>query len=219
MDDTLIGLQTLIEIPPERIERFNRDRRGDALSRYRFLTSSLKSKWLFFSVNQHKFPGVEVTGTLKRFYPYGDILTHVIGYVSWINDRDMQRLVREEKTRLHPSHSWHWSSVLNAITKTCCTEHWLSRSWSKQPRTRNSALKFVPSVPGKDIVLNLDIKLRTYAAGTRRARCRSRSKDNGVLAMVSSPSYDPNAFILVFHLRVTMLYCRIKTDLWLTEQL
>ncbi|MCZ8485111.1 hypothetical protein O9993_01675 [Vibrio lentus] len=82
MDDTLIGLQTLIEIPPERIERFNRDRRGDALSRYRFLTSSLKSKWLFFSVNQHKFPGVEVTGTLKRFYPYGDILTHVIGYVS-----------------------------------------------------------------------------------------------------------------------------------------
>ena len=28
MDDTLIRLQTLIEIPPERIERFNRDRRN-----------------------------------------------------------------------------------------------------------------------------------------------------------------------------------------------
>ncbi|MBE4517203.1 penicillin-binding protein 2, partial [Vibrio parahaemolyticus] len=42
-------------------------------------------------------PGVEISATLKRYYPYGEVLTHVIGYVSRINDRDMQRLIREEK--------------------------------------------------------------------------------------------------------------------------
>ncbi|MFS1425595.1 penicillin-binding protein 2, partial [Shewanella sp. 10N.286.48.B5] len=97
MDDTLIRLQALIEIPPERIERFNRDRRNSRRFKSVPILNQLTEEQVAVSVNQHKFPGVEVTGTLKRFYPYGDVLTHVIGYVSRINDRDMQRLVREEK--------------------------------------------------------------------------------------------------------------------------
>ncbi|MFA0289754.1 penicillin-binding protein 2, partial [Vibrio sp. 10N.222.45.F7] len=98
MEDTLVRLQALIDIPPERIERFNRDRRNSRrFKSVPILNQLTEEQVAVFSVNQHKFPGVEVTGTLKRFYPYGDVLTHVIGYVSRINDRDMQRLVREEK--------------------------------------------------------------------------------------------------------------------------
>ncbi|MFA0349714.1 penicillin-binding protein 2, partial [Vibrio sp. 10N.222.55.C6] len=88
MDDTLARLQALIEIPPERIERFNRDRRNSRRFKSVPILNQLSEEQVaVFSVNQHKFPGVEVTGTLKRFYPYGDVLTHVIGYVSRINDR------------------------------------------------------------------------------------------------------------------------------------
>ncbi|MGR5488837.1 penicillin-binding transpeptidase domain-containing protein, partial [Vibrio alfacsensis] len=60
-------------------------------------------------------------------------------------------------------------------------------------------LKFVPPIPGKDIVLNLDIKLQLKVhkllAGRRGSAIVLDPNDNGVLAMVSSPSYDPNAFV------------------------
>ncbi|MDW2150952.1 penicillin-binding transpeptidase domain-containing protein, partial [Vibrio sp. 378] len=60
-------------------------------------------------------------------------------------------------------------------------------------------LKYVPPVPGKDIVLNLDINLQLYVHqlldGRRGSAIVLDPRDNGVLAMVSSPSYDPNAFV------------------------
>ncbi len=50
-----------------------------------------------FAVNQYRFPGVEVKGYKRRYYPYGAALTHVIGYVSKINDKDVERLDKDGK--------------------------------------------------------------------------------------------------------------------------
>ncbi|MDN3700064.1 penicillin-binding protein 2 [Vibrio artabrorum] len=201
MEGTLRRLQALIEIPPERIERFNRER----LNSRRFksvpiLNQLTEEQVAVFSANQHKFPGVEVTGTLKRFYPYGDVLTHVIGYVSRINDRDMQRLAREEKDA-----NYQATRDIGKLGIERYYEDILHGTAGYQEVEVNSrgrvirTLKFVPSVPGKDIVLNLDIKLQLYVHKLLDNRRGSAivldPKDNGVLAMVSSPSYDPNAFV------------------------
>lgn len=201
MDDTLVRLQELIEIPPERIERFNRDRRNSRrFKSVPILNQLTEEQVAVFSVNQHKFPGVEVTGTLKRFYPYGDVLTHVIGYVSRINDRDMQRLAREEKDA-----NYQATRDIGKLGIERYYEDMLHGTAGYQEVEVNSrgrvirTLKFVPSVPGKDIVLNLDIKLQLYVHklldGRRGSAIVLDPKDNGVLAMVSSPSYDPNAFV------------------------
>lgn len=201
MDDTLVRLQTLIEIPPERIERFNRDRRNSRrFKSVPILNQLTEEQVAVFSVNQHKFPGVEVTGTLKRFYPYGDVLTHVIGYVSRINDRDIQRLVREEKDANYKA-----TRDIGKLGIERYYEDMLHGTAGYQEVEVNSrgrvirTLKFVPSVPGKDIVLNLDINLQLYVHklldGRRGSAVVLDPKDNGVLAMVSSPSYDPNAFV------------------------
>ena len=48
-----------------------------------------------FSVHQYQFPGLSIDTSLKRFYPNGEVLTHVLGYVAHINDSDLKRL--EEK--------------------------------------------------------------------------------------------------------------------------
>ncbi|MEZ9051713.1 penicillin-binding protein 2 [Vibrio sp. 10N.261.55.F4] len=201
MDDTLVRLQELIEIPPERIELFDRDRRNSRrFKSVPILNQLTEEQVAIFSVNQHKFPGVEVTGTLKRFYPYADVLTHVIGYVSRINDRDMQRLVREEKDA-----NYQATRDIGKLGIERYYEDMLHGTAGYQEVEVNSrgrvirTLKFVPSVPGKDIVLNLDIKLQLYVHklldGRRGSAIVLDPKDNGVLAMVSSPSYDPNAFV------------------------
>ncbi len=81
---------------------------------------------------------------------------------------------------------------------------------------------YSPSVPGKDIVLNLDIKLQTYvlqtARRTQRLSNRSRSKRQWCISDGIKPKLPVlNTFVHgISSLKVTTLYCRIKIDLWLT---
>src|SRR5690606_3608124 len=39
---------------------------------------------------RYRFPGVEVQARLFREYPLGEEAAHVIGYIGWINERDVQ---------------------------------------------------------------------------------------------------------------------------------
>lgn len=48
-----------------------------------------------FAINQYRYPGLEIKGYQRRYYPYGSALTHVIGYVAKINDKDVERLDKE----------------------------------------------------------------------------------------------------------------------------
>ncbi|HDY7775790.1 penicillin-binding protein 2 [Vibrio vulnificus] len=201
MDATIAQLQTLFEITPEQIERFHRERKRTRRFKSVPILSQLTEKQVaVFSVNQYRFPGVEVSGTLKRYYPYGEILTHVIGYVSRINDRDMQRLSDEGKEA-----NYQATRDIGKLGIEKFYEDMLHGTAGYQEVEVNSrgrvirTLKFVPPVPGKDIVLNIDIKLQTYVHqlldGRRGSAIVLDPKDNGILAMVSSPSYDPNAFV------------------------
>lgn len=74
-------------------------------------------------------------------------------------------------------------------------------------------LKYVPPIPGQDLKLNIDIALQLYvqellterskdpATGEEVVKHKRGSvvvldpKDDSILAMVSSPSYDPNLFV------------------------
>ncbi|EIO4560375.1 penicillin-binding protein 2 [Vibrio parahaemolyticus] len=201
IDATIQELQTILEITPEQIERFHRERKRSRRFKSVPLLTQLNEKQVaVFSVNQYRFPGVEISATLKRYYPYGEVLTHVIGYVSRINDRDMQRLIREEKDA-----NYQATRDIGKLGIEKYYEDLLHGTAGYQEVEVNSrgrvirTLKYVPPVPGKDIVLNLDINLQLYVHqlldGRRGSAIVLDPRDNGVLAMVSSPSYDPNAFV------------------------
>ncbi|MFW0951567.1 penicillin-binding protein 2 [Vibrio parahaemolyticus] len=201
IDTTIQELQTILEITPEQIERFHRERKRTRRFKSVPLLTQLNEKQVaVFSVNQYRFPGVEISATLKRYYPYGEVLTHVIGYVSRINDRDMQRLIREEKDA-----NYQATRDIGKLGIEKYYEDLLHGTAGYQEVEVNSrgrvirTLKYVPPVPGKDIVLNLDINLQLYVHqlldGRRGSAIVLDPRDNGVLAMVSSPSYDPNAFV------------------------
>ncbi|WP_274883640.1 penicillin-binding protein 2 [Vibrio harveyi] len=201
IDGTIKELQTILEITPEQIERFQRERkRTRRFKSVPLLTQLDENQVAVFSVNQYRFRGVEISATLKRYYPFSEVLTHVIGYVSRINDRDMQRLVREEKDA-----NYQATRDIGKLGIEKYYEDLLHGTAGYQEVEVNSrgrvirTLKYVPPVPGKDIVLNLDINLQLYVHqlldGRRGSAVVLDPRDNGVLAMVSSPSYDPNAFV------------------------
>ncbi|MBT0109247.1 penicillin-binding protein 2 [Vibrio alginolyticus] len=201
IDATIQELQTILEITPDQIERFHHERKRTRRFKSVPLLTQLNEKQVaVFSVNQYRFPGVEISATLKRYYPFSEVLTHVIGYVSRINDRDMQRLIREEKDA-----NYQATRDIGKLGIEKYYEDLLHGTAGYQEVEVNSrgrvirTLKYVPPVPGKDIILNLDINLQLYVHqlldGRRGSAVVIDPRDNGVLAMVSSPSYDPNSFV------------------------
>lgn len=201
MDDTITRLQQYLIISPEKIATFEKERRQTRrFNSVPLLTQLTPEEVAIFSVNQHKFPGVSVSASLKRYYPYGEVLTHVIGYVSRINDRDMERLEREER-----SANYQATRDIGKLGIERFYEDVLHGTAGYQEVEVNSrgriirTLKYVPPVAGKDIVLSLDIDLQLYVHklldGRRGSIVVLDPKDNGVLTMASSPSYDPNPFV------------------------
>ncbi|MCW0470991.1 hypothetical protein OH492_27825 [Vibrio chagasii] len=61
-----------------------------------------------FSVHQYLFPGLSIDTSLKRFYPNGEVLTHVLGYVAHINDNDLRKLEEQGKRSELSSDDYHW---------------------------------------------------------------------------------------------------------------
>ncbi|WP_394130470.1 penicillin-binding protein 2 [Shewanella maritima] len=153
-----------------------------------------------FSVNQHDYPGIYVEAGLKRSYPHLGLMTHVLGYVGRINNRDKQNLEQ--------SGEWKNYAATNDIGKQGVERYYeyllhgkpghLEEEVNNRGRVIRT-LKVTPPTPGQDIHLTLDLKLQQKAmdllAGRRGSVVAIDPRDGGVLAMVSSPSYDPNAFV------------------------
>ncbi|GIU47418.1 MULTISPECIES: penicillin-binding protein 2 [Shewanella] len=153
-----------------------------------------------FSVNQHQFPGFRVEAGLKRHYPYEGLMTHVLGYVGKINARD--------RTSLEKSGQWKNYAATNDIGKQGIEKFYESLLLGKPGHLEEEVnnrgrvirtLKATPPTPGQDIYLTLDLKLQQKAMelldGRRGSVVAIDPQDGGVLAMVSSPTYDPNLFV------------------------
>ena len=98
LDQTFADLKQIMGITDEDIANFQKERRRTRRFKSVPILEHLNEKQVaLFSVNQHRLPGVEVKAHLKRYYPYGDALTHVLGYVAKINDRDLKKLDKAGK--------------------------------------------------------------------------------------------------------------------------
>ncbi len=153
-----------------------------------------------FAANRYRFPGVEIKARLFRQYPFGDLASHVIGYIGRINDKDQERL--EElgvaanyrgtdfvgKTGVEGSYQ-------NELHGTTGIEQVEIDAGGRGIRT----LSRTPAQSGNDITLALDIKLQEIAenafAGRRGALVAIEPGTGGVLAFVSRPGFDPNLFV------------------------
>ncbi|MBL4830970.1 MAG: penicillin-binding protein 2 [Aliivibrio sp.] len=201
IDETIVQLRKYLTITDQNIANFNRERKySRRFKSVPLLTQINEQQVAIFSVNQHEFPGVEIKAYLKRYYPYSASLTHVLGYVSKINDRDIARLEREDKYG-----NYQATYDIGKLGIERFYEDELHGTTGYQEVEVNSrgrvirTLKYVPPIPGKDLTLSLDITLQLFVEKQMNKRRGAAvildPKDNGVLVMVSSPSYDPNLFV------------------------
>lgn len=200
-DEPLKGLQQLLGIDDDTISDFKESLKGvRRFNRVTLLEEMTEKQVAEFSVNQYRYPGFSVEGRLKRYYPYGDAMTHVLGYVARINDKDLQDLA--DKDQLSNYAATHEIGKLGVERYYESLLHGQVGYMEVEVNNRGRVirtLRFEPPVPGKDLYLNIDLGLQLKAqellAGHRGSIVAMDPHTGGILAMASAPSYDPNLFV------------------------
>jgi penicillin-binding protein 2 len=198
---TINELTTLLDIDEEDVSDFYQDLKGNRRFKPVDLINRLKPiEVALFSAKQHKYPGVSVEARLARYYPFGSAITHVLGYVAKINKKDLQKL---SEAGFEANYAATYDIGKKGIEKY--HEEMLHGVVGFQEVEVNNMgriiriLDFNPPVPGQDIVLNIDMKLQLEAekafSGRRGSVVAIDPQNGGVLALYSSPSYDPNLFV------------------------
>ncbi|CFQ41112.1 penicillin-binding protein 2 [Yersinia frederiksenii] len=198
---TLNALRPIVDLTDEDIANFEKERKRSR----RFTSIAVKTpltevQVARFAVNQFRFPGIEVKGYQRRFYPYGSALTHVIGYVSKINDKDVERLDKDGILANYAA--THDIGKLGIERYYESVLHGKTGYEEVEVNNRGRVIRQLHEQPpqaGKDIYLTLDLHLQTYIeqllSGSRAAVVVTDPRTGGILALVSNPSYDPNLFV------------------------
>lgn len=197
INDSLARLSKLIPISDNDKKHFQRlvkqKRRFQSIPlRYRLTEEEVAR----FAVNRHLFEGVSIQARLIRYYPYGKASAHTIGYVGRIDSRELQRI-----------------DTANYSATTHIGKLGIERSYEddlhgqvgyqqEEVNAQDRTLRIInktPPVAGKNLTLNIDIKLQSFAnkaLGDYRGSIVAINPTNGeVLIFVSKPGYDPNLFV------------------------
>ena len=201
LEETIDELAKVVEIQPRDRRRFKRlleeTKNFESLPLRTRLSDEEVAR---FAVNRYRFPGVEIKARLFRQYPFGEMASHVIGYIGRINDRDVDRIEQWGETANYKGSDYigkigleqHYERELHGTTGV---EEVEVDAGGRAVRT----LSRTPPTSGNNLKLSLDIKLQQAAEaafGDRRGALVALDPATGeVLAFVSKPGFDPNLFV------------------------
>lgn len=201
LEATLDELATVIEITPADRQRFKKlmkeSKRFKSLPiRNRLTDVEIAS----FAANRYRFPGIEIKARVLRQYPEKEIVSHVVGYISRINDKDLEQLeFNGELNNYRGSHHIGKIGIEQSYEKQL---HGISGFEEVETDAIGRSIRVLsrtPPVPGHNLILSLDLGLQEAAEkafGDHRGALVALDPNNGeVLAFVSKPGYDTNLFI------------------------
>jgi penicillin-binding protein 2 len=201
VDETIDQISELIEITPKDRARYKRlaveTRNPESLPIRTRLTDEEVAK---FAANRFRYEGVEIKARLFRQYPFGDVGSHVIGYMGRINQADQAALEQEGVDANYRGTDYIGKSGVEATY-----ERELHGSTGFEQVEIDAAgrgirtLSHTPAVSGHNVALTLDMRLQRVAEsafGSRRGALVAIEPGTGaVLALVSKPGFDLNLFV------------------------
>ncbi|AUL72289.1 penicillin-binding protein 2 [Pseudoalteromonas sp. 13-15] len=201
LEKSLEQVSQLITITEQEKQDFLKDIKNTRRFKSQVLKARLdEADVATFSVNQHKFPGFSIEARLARYYPFGDTLTHALGYVAKLNRKELNKLEQEgQATNYRATHDIGKLGIEKYYEQLLHGQVGSQRVEVNNRGRVIRTLSMLPPQPGSDLVLTLDIGLQQIAQHAlkdmRGAVVVMDAKDGGILALYSNPSYDPNLFV------------------------
>ena len=142
-----------------------------------------------------ELPGVSIDQGVTRNYPFGETAAHVVGYVAAVSEQELDGDPLLELPDFRIGKSGVEKSQDAELRGVAGTSQVEVNAFGRVVRE----LARVPGKPGEDVVTSLDMTMQEFV--TRRCSaeqsvsCVLLDAANGdVLALVSSPSFDPTPF-------------------------
>ncbi len=153
-----------------------------------------------FAAQRFRFPGVEIKARLFRNYPYGELASHVIGYIGRINQAEKAKIEDDDDQGNYRGTEYIGKlGVEQSFEKQLHGITGVERVETSAGGRAMRKLSSTPSTPGNVVMLAIDIKLQKLVEdmfGDRRGALVALDPKNGeVLAFVSKPTFDSNLFV------------------------
>ncbi len=201
LDDTIEALGRLVEITPRDKRRFKKLR--DESKNFESLpirTRLSDEEVARFAAQRFRFPGVDIKARLFRSYPYGELASHVVGYIGRINQAEKARIEENDEEG-----NYRGTDYIGKLGVEQSFEQQLhGHTGVEQVETSAGGravrkLASSSATPGDTVMLSIDIKLQKLVEdlfGERRGALVALDPNTGeVLAFVSKPTFDPNLFV------------------------
>jgi len=212
---TIASIAALIDLSDGQVERVMEDVRRARLRRAAFLPVIVAHELSYedfarMNVHAAELPGVQVEMALTRSYPRGRDFAHVLGYVARASQDDLDRLTEGktadeaqtiERMFRHPDMRTGRQGMERFA------EEWLRGKPGFKKLVTNAAGRVIDQIPderlapeaGKDLYITIDMDLQRVAIerfeGESGAAVVIEIESGDVLAMVSTPAFDPNDFV------------------------
>jgi penicillin-binding protein 2 len=168
-------------------------------------------------LRESHYPGLEVRETLRRIYPYGPVAAHVLGYVGLVRREEYDRMfeapdLRDAVGETGVERLKRRGELMRELVGRLGVERSLDEAlrgrFGLATIERNVEtgarwmVELAPPRPGEDVRLSLDIELQKEverileeSPHPRQSAIVVDARSGGILAMVSKPGFDPNAFV------------------------
>ena len=196
MDATIFEMKYFDLINDDDVEQFYKTEKRYKKFHNIPIKHNISEQSVAIFLTKARLPGVEIEPYFQRIYPNGASSAHLIGYVSAMSQDDKDRYDKDNY------------AGTNFVGKTGIEKHYenlLHGISGKKQIERNVLGRVVDSKiltsakSGQDLYLSIDLDLQLKAeelmAGKRGALVVIDVTDGSLLALVSTPTFDPNWFV------------------------
>ena len=201
LEETIAALEKVIDIQLRDKRRFKRLREEsknfESLPIRTRLTDEEVAR---FAAQRFRFPGVDIKARLFRSYPYGELGSHVVGYIGRINQAEKETIESGDDEG-----NYRGTDYIGKLGVEQSFEQQLHGTTGVEQVETSAGGRAVrklatnPATPGDTVMLSIDIKLQKLVEdmfGDRRGALVALDPKTGdVLAFVSKPTFDPNLFV------------------------
>jgi len=140
--------------------------------------------------------GIMISSATVRYYPLGRSAAHLVGYTQNINAEELETLA---------AYGYHMNSVIGRAGLESIFEEQLRARDGREifivdsQGNRRTTLAVQPAENGQNLHLTIDAEMQAYLYNVfttdKSASVATNPITGEVLALVSTPSYDPNDFV------------------------
>ena len=201
LDETIARLEKIVDIQLRDKRRFKRLREESKNFESLPIRTRLSDEEVArFTAQRFRFPGVDIKARLFRSYPYGDLGSHVVGYIGRINPAEKESIEESDD-----GGNYRGTDYIGKLGVEQSFEQQLHGTTGVEQVETSAGGRAVrklatnPATPGDTVMLSLDIRLQKLVEdlfGERRGALVALDPKTGdVLAFVSKPTFDPNLFV------------------------